>query len=133
MWLSSMCAINQALKNESIDVGLAGESIQEQINIPMNESYFLVLIQNRDIQHRLSSYVCEKVSKDEIEKSPNEEFGAIPKMSIAVHTHADYGFTHILIWFHPQRSYGFTHPDVPTPQCLRGFAASFRTLTRARL
>jgi hypothetical protein len=84
MWLSFMCVTNQALKDASIDVGVAGSSIQQEIRIPMDESYFLIFTQHRDIQHRLSSYVCEKASQDEIEKSPNEEFGATSKMSVSV-------------------------------------------------
>lgn len=84
LWLASMCVTNQALKDAFIDVGVAGSSIQQEINIPMDESYFLIFIQQRDQGHRLSSFVCEKALKSEVEKSPREEFGATSKMHIAV-------------------------------------------------
>ena len=84
MWLSSMCVTNRTPEDVSIDVGLAGDFIQKKEQYLWYEKPFLLFIQGRDAQHRLSSFGCEKATAVEIEKSPKEEFGAIPKMNVAV-------------------------------------------------
>lgn len=43
MWLSSMCAANQAIRDGYIDLGAANVLLNQEINIPMDEKYSLLL------------------------------------------------------------------------------------------
>lgn len=41
LWLASLCVTNQALHDAYIDLGQEGSSVQQNVNIPMDESYTL--------------------------------------------------------------------------------------------
>lgn len=44
MWLSSMCATNQALKDTFADLTKVGVVLDQKIDIPMDERYSLMLL-----------------------------------------------------------------------------------------
>jgi hypothetical protein len=44
MWLSSMCATNQALKDTFVDLAKEGIVVDQKIEVPMDERYSLMLM-----------------------------------------------------------------------------------------
>ena len=91
MWLSSMCVTNQALQNTFLELSKEGVVLSQEIDIPMDERYTLMLLFRPTDQGNPNSartsfaqHVCSKAVANSDVSLPVTENGIGNKLSFEV-------------------------------------------------
>jgi|GEM_PF-6625007 len=83
-WLLSLCVTNQAFKDVKLDAGAAQTTINREIKIPMDERYFLLLVDDKTGAQSVSTLVCQRVSNDKKENVPGMSDIETPNITATV-------------------------------------------------
>lgn len=92
MWLTSLCATNQALHDANLDLGQAGVTLNQEIKVPMNETYRLRLIletkaknpASADVQKVWNEILCPKGASDGADKATTDDEKKSPTFSLTL-------------------------------------------------